>query len=40
MLYVVKLIKGIKYIYQQFWVRDKIITKYTGKLDGLVEFFL
>ena len=40
MPYVVKRINGIKYIYKQFRVGSKIITKYIGKLDDIVEFYL
>ena len=40
MPYVVKSVRGYKYVYRQFRVGDKIITEYIGPLDKIVDHYL
>ena len=40
MVYVVKKINGRKYVYKQFRVGRKIVSKYIGSLNKMVEFYI
>ena len=40
MVYVVKRIKGRRYVYQQFKIGNRTISKYIGNFDKIIEFYL
>ena len=40
MPYVIKRIKGKRYVYQQFKIGDKTISKYIGNFDKIIMFYI